>query len=46
VKVRAAGALFSCRARQLDDEDLRRRVLSLRDSPPLLERTVFELTPE
>jgi hypothetical protein len=29
----------------LDDEDLRRRVLSLRDSPPLLERAVFELTP-
>ncbi|HEY6197278.1 MAG TPA: nitroreductase family deazaflavin-dependent oxidoreductase [Candidatus Binatia bacterium] len=45
VKVRAAGTLFSCRARQLDDEDLRRRVLSLRDSPPLLERAVFELTP-
>ena len=45
VKVRAAGRLVSCRARQLTDEELRRRVLSLRDSPPLLDRVVFELTP-
>ncbi len=45
VKVRAAGRLRSCRARLLDDENLRRRVLSLRDSPPRLERVVFELIP-
>ncbi|HEY1266253.1 MAG TPA: nitroreductase family deazaflavin-dependent oxidoreductase [Candidatus Binatia bacterium] len=46
VQVRAAGELFACRARLLDEEGLRRRVLSLRDSPPLLDRVVFELTPE
>ncbi|HKA32295.1 MAG TPA: nitroreductase family deazaflavin-dependent oxidoreductase [Candidatus Binatia bacterium] len=46
VQVRAAGERFACRARLLEDAALRRRVLSLRDSPPLLERVVFELTPE
>jgi deazaflavin-dependent oxidoreductase (nitroreductase family) len=45
VKVKAAGELFSCRARRVEDEKLRRRVLGLRDSPPLLERAVFELAP-
>lgn len=43
--VAAGGERFACRARRVDDEDLRRRVLNLRDSPPLLERAVFELTP-
>ncbi len=46
VQVRAGGESFACRARLLNNEDLRRRVLSLRDSPPLLDRVVFELTPE
>ncbi len=40
VKVKAAGELFSCRSRRVEDEKLRRRV-----PPPLLERAVFELTP-
>jgi hypothetical protein len=25
------------------DEDLRRRILTLRDSPPLMDRVVFEI---
>ena len=45
VKVKAAGDLFSCRSRRVEDEKLRHRVLNLRDSPPLLERAVFEMTP-
>jgi len=46
VQVRVAGEVIACNARLLEDAALRRRVLSLRDSPPLLERAVFELTPE
>jgi deazaflavin-dependent oxidoreductase (nitroreductase family) len=45
VEVKAAGERFSCRSRQIADDQLRVRVLTLRDSPPLLERVVFELTP-
>jgi deazaflavin-dependent oxidoreductase (nitroreductase family) len=45
VEVKADGELFSCRARQVANEKLRARVLNLRDSPPLLERVVFEMIP-
>jgi hypothetical protein len=45
VSVEAAGERFSCVARRVDDEELRRKVLSLRDSPPELGRVVFEFTP-
>jgi deazaflavin-dependent oxidoreductase (nitroreductase family) len=45
VEVKADEELFSCRARQVADEKLRARVLNLRDSPPLLERVVFEMVP-
>lgn len=45
VSVTAAGKRFLCSAGRLDDEKLRRQVLSLRDSPPLMERVVFELSP-
>jgi len=45
VTVTAAGESFPCLARRVDDVELRRRVLVLRDSPPLLERVVFELIP-
>jgi deazaflavin-dependent oxidoreductase (nitroreductase family) len=45
VRVKAGDELFSCRARQIEDEELRRRVLTLRDSPPLTQRVVFEMTP-
>jgi deazaflavin-dependent oxidoreductase (nitroreductase family) len=45
VTVATGGSSIACRARRIDEEELRRRVLSLRDSPPLLERVVFELMP-
>lgn len=45
VDVKAGGKVFSCWARQVQDEKLRRRVVKLRDAPPLLERVVFEMTP-
>jgi len=45
VTVTAGGERFACRARRVDEDELRRRVLNLRDAPPLLERVIFELTP-
>jgi len=45
-EVCAAGERFPCLARQVNDEKLRRRVLSLRDSPADLRRAVFEMTPQ
>ena len=45
VEVKAGGERFSCQSRQVADEQLRARVLTLRDSPPLREGVVFELTP-
>jgi deazaflavin-dependent oxidoreductase (nitroreductase family) len=32
---------FPCRATQVADQKLRRHILSLRDSPPLMDRVVF-----
>ena len=46
VEVTAAGERFPCVAEQVADEELRRRILTLRDSPPLLDRVVFEMTPK
>ncbi|MGH7798477.1 MAG: nitroreductase/quinone reductase family protein [Candidatus Binatia bacterium] len=37
---------LSCAAKQVTDEDLRRQILSLRDSPPRLDRVVFEIKPQ
>jgi deazaflavin-dependent oxidoreductase (nitroreductase family) len=45
VDVKVANQRFSCLAKQLTDEKLRRRILTLRDSPALLDRIVFEMTP-
>jgi deazaflavin-dependent oxidoreductase (nitroreductase family) len=45
VEVKADGEVFSCRAQQVANQKLRVRVLDLRDSPPLLERVVFEMIP-
>ena len=45
VEVQAEGKHHSCRAQMVTEEELRVRVLHLRDSPPLLERTVFEIAP-
>jgi hypothetical protein len=46
VQLKADGRQYRCIARQLTEEDLRRHILTLRDSPPLLERVVFEIAPE
>jgi len=36
---------FHCEASQVEDEKLRRQVLTLRDSPAQLDRVVFEIRP-
>ena len=46
VEVKAKGERFSCIAKQVMDDELRQRILALRDSPPLMDRVVFEMTPE
>ena len=45
VEINAKGARISCSAKQVSDEQLRRKILTLRDSPPRMERVVFEITP-
>jgi deazaflavin-dependent oxidoreductase (nitroreductase family) len=45
VEITANGEKLACIARQVTDERLRRQILTLRDSPPLMERVVFEITP-
>src|SRR5260221_5673787 len=45
VQISAKGEQFACTARQVTDESLRTKVLTLRDTPPQLERVVFEITP-
>ena len=45
VEIDAKGERFACRAKQVTDENLRRRILTLRDSPPALDRVVFEIKP-
>jgi deazaflavin-dependent oxidoreductase (nitroreductase family) len=45
VEVNAKGERFLCTAKQVADEKLRRHILTLRDSPPLLDRVVFEIKP-
>ena len=45
VELTANGEKLACIAGQVTDEKLRRQILTLRDSPPLMERVVFEITP-
>jgi F420H(2)-dependent quinone reductase len=45
VELRVHRQKLACLARQVSDEALRRQILTLRDSPPRLERVVFEITP-
>lgn len=45
VEINAKGEQFTCSATQVTDEALRKRILTLRDSPPQLERVIFELKP-
>jgi deazaflavin-dependent oxidoreductase (nitroreductase family) len=46
VEISVKGKRFSCRATPVTDEKLRRHILSLRDSPPLMDRVVFEIRPQ
>lgn len=46
VELKTAGECFACQARQLTNEKLRVRVLTLRDSPALMDRVVFEMIPQ
>jgi deazaflavin-dependent oxidoreductase (nitroreductase family) len=45
VEITANGEKLVCIARQVTDDKLRRQILMLRDSPPRMERVVFEITP-
>jgi deazaflavin-dependent oxidoreductase (nitroreductase family) len=45
VEITVKGNKLSCIARQVTDDKLRREILSLRDSPPLMDRVVFDITP-
>ena len=45
VEITVKGEKFACIARQVTDDKLRQQILTLRDSPPLMERVVFEITP-
>jgi deazaflavin-dependent oxidoreductase (nitroreductase family) len=45
VDISAKGDTISGTAQQITDETLRKQILSLRDSPPQLERVVFEISP-
>ncbi len=46
VDITAKGEKVSCTAKQVSDEAFRRRILTLRDSPPQLNRVVFEIAPQ
>ena len=45
VDITVKGEKLSCTAKQVSDDTLRKQVLTLRDSPPQLERVVFEIAP-
>lgn len=46
VDLKVRGEKLSCTAKQVTDEPLRRQILTLRDSPPQLDRVVFEIKPQ
>jgi hypothetical protein len=45
VEIHAKGEKFACIATQVTDEALRKQILTMRDSPPKLDRVVFEIKP-
>jgi deazaflavin-dependent oxidoreductase (nitroreductase family) len=45
VEISARGEKLSAVAKQVTDDALRRRILTLRDSPPRMDRVVFAITP-
>jgi deazaflavin-dependent oxidoreductase (nitroreductase family) len=46
VEITAKGEKLACMAKQVTDGDLRKQILTLRDSPPQLNRAVFEIAPK
>jgi len=46
VEMNVKGEKLRCTASQVVDETFRREILTLRDSPPQLERVVFEIKPQ
>jgi deazaflavin-dependent oxidoreductase (nitroreductase family) len=45
VEIQVKGEKLSCIARQVSEDSLRAQVLSLRESPPRLDRVLFEIKP-
>jgi deazaflavin-dependent oxidoreductase (nitroreductase family) len=45
VNLAVQGEQLSCNATQVTDDHLRRQILAMRDSPPQLDRVVFEIKP-
>lgn len=45
VELRVKGKTLPYTVTQVVDEDLRRQILTLRNSPPLMDRVVFEIRP-
>jgi deazaflavin-dependent oxidoreductase (nitroreductase family) len=45
VELRVKGETLACAATQVVDEELRKKILELRDSPPQTERVLFEIKP-
>ncbi len=45
VEIAVKGEKISCMAKQVTDDALRRQILTLRDTPPQMNRVVFEITP-
>jgi hypothetical protein len=45
VEIKAKGETLACTATQVTDEGLRKEILTLRDSPPQLDRVVFQIKP-
>jgi deazaflavin-dependent oxidoreductase (nitroreductase family) len=45
VEINLRGEKLSCSAAQVADEALRKQILTLRDTPPQLNRVVFEIRP-
>ena len=45
VELRVGSEKLSCTATQVVDENLRKQILTLRGSPPELDRVVFEIRP-
>jgi deazaflavin-dependent oxidoreductase (nitroreductase family) len=46
IEITVKGEHFSCTAKQVSDDELRQRILTLRDSASRVDRAVFEMVPK